>query len=136
KIWIGREALAEVRNFRAYLFVASKNHALNCLKRIARERVMKEEWAQGETQVQDPDPATPAYDALIDEAIDRLPPQQQKVYLLSRHERLKYAEIAARLELSRETVKKYLQLAVNSIRLYIQNRSALLWLLLFFRGIF
>jgi hypothetical protein len=46
---------------------------------------------------------------LLDQAIDHLPPQQQKVYCLSRHNRLKYDEIASQMGLSRETVKKYIQ---------------------------
>jgi len=50
------------------------------------------------------------YHSILDDAIDQLPPQQQLVYLLSRHERLRYAEVANRLNISRESVKKYLQI--------------------------
>ena len=39
KIWLSRESLAAVQHFRAYLFVISKNHALNCLRKIAKERL-------------------------------------------------------------------------------------------------
>ena len=59
---------------------------------------------------------------LIDEAIDRLPAQQRQVYLLSRHERLTYLEVATRMNISKETVKKYLQIATESIASYIRNR--------------
>ena len=61
------------------------------------------------------------YYSLLDEAIDHLPPQQQKVYLLSRHKRLKYDEIATQMGLSRETVKKYLQGATHSITNFVQS---------------
>ena len=122
KIWLTRETLIGVDNFKAYLFVISKNHALNCLKKLAKERVLikkleNEEVVPFIAEVADTD----LYYNLLDEAIDHLPPQQQKVYLLSRHGRLKYAEIAEQLELSRETVKKYLQIATVSITEYVHE---------------
>jgi RNA polymerase sigma-70 factor (ECF subfamily) len=122
KIWLTRETLEGVDNFKAYLFVISKNHALNCLKKLAKERVLIKKLEdvdikQEVTDITDAD----MYYTLLDEAIDQLPPQQQKVYLLSRHDRLKYAEIADQLKLSRETVKKYLQIATTSITDYVHE---------------
>lgn len=122
KIWMSRETLTAVQNFRAYLFVISKNHALNCLRKVAKERVQQkflEENSQSVTA--DDNPGLESYYSLLDEAIDHLPPQQQKVYLLSRHNRLKYDEIARQMGLSRETVKKYLQGATHSITSFVQS---------------
>lgn len=126
KIWMSRETLSEIRDIKAYLYMVSKNHALNGLKKIARERELH----------QDMDPELVGnmsgmehqeevnYYSLIDEAIDILPPQQKKVYLLSRHERMKYSEIADHLNLSKETVKKYLRLATESITSYVRKNLA------------
>ncbi|RFZ90913.1 sigma-70 family RNA polymerase sigma factor [Mucilaginibacter conchicola] len=130
KIWLNREALASVENFKAYLFVISKNHALNCLRKLAKERINQISLEDNVVELI-PEEAAPANDyyQLLDMAIDHLPPQQQKVYLLSRHNRLKYDEIAAQMGLSRETVKKYLQGATHSITLFVQrygNISALI----------
>ena len=131
KIWLTRETLIGVDNFKAYLFVISKNHALNCLKKLAKERVMVktlEDELEGNNITETAD--TNMYYNLLDEAIDQLPPQQQKVYLLSRHGRLKYAEIADQLELSRETVKKYLQIATTSITQYVHEHLEVIVLLI------
>ncbi len=126
KIWIKREALAQVENFNAYLFVISKNHALNCLRKQAKEWLLKKEWDNYiDTTVSVEDSAISNYYSLLDEAIDQLPPQQQKIFLLSRHERLKYTEIADRVDLSKETVKKYLQIATHSIKAYMQTKLVL-----------
>lgn len=122
KIWMTRETLTGVDNFKAYLFVISKNHALNCLRKIAREQMQLKKLE--ETRIvpfNAEGQETDHYYNLIDEAIDQLPPQQQKVYLMSRHNRLKYHEIADELELSRETVKKYLQIATSSIKDYVHE---------------
>ncbi len=122
KIWLNRETLDEIENFRAYLYVAGKNHALNLLKKAAKERAVSIESARLLVEnFGTEDAEQREYDDLMDEAIDHLPPQQQKVYLLSRHEQLKYKEIAARLDLSTETVKKYLQLATESITRHLKK---------------
>lgn len=121
KIWMNRETLAGVTNFKAYLFVVSKNHALNCLRKLIKERACQQKWEESvsdELKIPEGEMADKYY-SLLDEAIDHLPPQQQKVYLLSRHERLKYAEIAEQLDISRETVKKYLQIAIASITTHV-----------------
>lgn len=122
KIWISREALTKVNNFKAYLFIISKNHTLNYLRKISKERAYKKEWEDKFIKALTIENTnSDIYYCLLDEAIDQLPPQQQKVYLLSRHERLKYSEIADRLDLSRETVKKYLQIATLSITDYVRT---------------
>ncbi|MDR6944342.1 RNA polymerase sigma factor [Mucilaginibacter pocheonensis] len=131
KIWLTRETLVGVDNFKAYLFVISKNHALNCLKKLAKERVLIKQLEDSRADAVVPEVGgTNMYYNLLDEAIDQLPPQQQKVYLLSRHSRLKYTEIADQLELSRETVKKYLQMATASITEYVHEHLEVMALLL------
>lgn len=123
KIWNNRTNLNEINNFQGYLFIISKNHALNCLKNTASRHlaVTDLEELSNEMILEDPQEANERY-ILIDEAIDRLPQQQKLVYLMSRHEGLRYTEIADRMSLSRETVKKYLQLSTESISNYIRKR--------------
>jgi len=122
KIWMNRAELSGVQNFRAYLYVMSKNHALNCLKTLALEKTLTTSLEENQDfQTDDVTEENEKYQ-LIDEAIDHLPPQQKQVYLMSRHERLKYHEIADRLSLSRETVKKYLQISSESISSYIRKK--------------
>lgn len=123
KIWTNRASLSDTVNFQAYLFVISKNHALNCLKRIANEKALTTNLDDiiFDTQCEEVTEDSERY-ILVDEAIDHLPPQQRLVYLMSRHERLQYAEIADRLSLSRETVKKYLQISTESITCYIRKK--------------
>jgi RNA polymerase sigma-70 factor (family 1) len=131
KIWLSRETLLTVENFRAYLFVVSKNHALNCLRKLAKERTHQKSLEEN-VNVFDPEKANclDPYYSLLDRAIDHLPPQQQKVYLLSRHKRLKYDEIASQMGLSRETVKKYLQGATHSITHFVQSNSDVIALMI------
>jgi RNA polymerase sigma-70 factor (family 1) len=122
KIWLSRETLASIQNFGAYLYVLSKNHALNCLRKLAKERLHQKTIEENAlVQASTEESGDDNYYALLDKAIDHLPPQQQKVYLLSRHSRLKYDEIARQMGLSRETVKKYLQASTHSITSFVQS---------------
>lgn len=131
KIWTNRTSLAGIVNFHAYLFVISKNHALNSLKKIAHEKALTThlDVLIYETQTEEAGEDSERY-ILVDEAIDQLPQQQKIVYLLSRHERMQYAEIASRLNLSRETVKKYLQISTESITCYIRKKLTISILIL------
>lgn len=128
QLWLTRESLTKVDSFRSYLFVISRNHAIRMLKNIGKEQELLSQWWRwkGET-AHDPvvleDAPVEAFDLIVREAINRLPPQQQKAWLLSRRNGRKYAEIAEEMNISRETVKKYLQIASASIAEYIKNQG-------------
>ena len=134
KLWMNREVLAGIHKFKPYLFVLSRNHAVNVLKATIKERMRRQEWEK-EHALQplnnEEEPTVTRY-TLLDEAIDQLPAQQRKVYLLSRYEQLTYAEISGKMNISRETVKKYIQIAIASITSFMKRKIAEVELLLFF----
>jgi RNA polymerase sigma-70 factor (ECF subfamily) len=120
KIWVARENLAEVRHFKSYLLVVSRNHAYDVMKRRLKEQTLHRAWER-ETFHGDHEEQDMYRDALVDAAIDSLPPRRKEVYLLSRHQRLTYHEIADRLGISRESVKTHIELATNSISKFIKD---------------
>lgn len=132
KIWTNRVSLATVEHFSAYLFVLSRNHAFNCLRQIAREEIRKrkaeeniKKWYEDENPLKTEEDYFP----ILDEAVEKLPVQQQTAYILSRRKRLKYEEVARQMHISRETVKKYLQLANRFIISYVRSHGDMLMLL-------
>jgi len=121
KVWMARESLSGVHHFKSYLLTVSRNHAFDVMKRRLKEQTLHRAW-QRETTVAADGEDTDMYRAsLIDAAIDSLPPRRKEVYLLSRHERLTYHEIADRLGISRESVKTHLQLATSGISSFIKD---------------
>lgn len=129
QLWLTRESLRNVESFRSWLFVISRHHAVKMLKNIDKEYKKREEWhqitqtaAEG-PEAQDEASLKEAYDMLVKNAVNRLPPQQKRVWMLARLEGKKYAEIAEEMQISRETVKKYLQIASSSIVDYIRNNG-------------
>lgn len=124
KIWMVRETLAEIENFKAYLFIISRNHTLNVLRKIAKEQVRHKTWEKQSQPEPDSEPDSLPL-SLVDEAIEKLPARQRETYLLHRYHRLTYQEIADQLGISRETVKTHLKLAVGFITKYVCSRLTL-----------
>ena len=126
KIWTNRATLSNITSFKAYLGVAARNHALNALRNLLKERIRFQKLQLNSAAVFEADDFefnNPSeHFKALDAAIDQLPPQQKKTYLLARHEGLKYAEIAEKLQLSQGTVKRYLQLANESISKFISHQ--------------
>jgi RNA polymerase sigma-70 factor (family 1) len=125
RIWVKRENLAAVEHFRAYLFTATRNQVFNVLKRLGRHRRVT-----GELQADHaPEPADTdfllldkEYQAILREAIDQLPPQQQQVYRLMKEQGLKRDQVAEQLAISPQTVKAHLAQAMRSIRAFCVAR--------------
>lgn len=127
KIWQTRESLTAVRNFRTYLYVVSRNQALNAIRSLIRERNRRKKWEQSIfTQAVEEDELIREQQlSLMDKAIGVLPVQQQKAWLLSRREGLRYKDIAKQMNLSQETVKKYIQYASLAITRYIETHPGI-----------
>ncbi|MDP4285962.1 MAG: RNA polymerase sigma-70 factor [Bacteroidota bacterium] len=124
KIWINRSSLADINCFKAYLNVVARNHAFNCLKQIAREKKQNKEWVNTVLHLASNDfeesSSAEAWD-LIDEAVELLPAQQKKVYTLSRKHGMKQLEIARELNISLETVKKHMVLALRFLKNHLRT---------------
>ena len=123
KIWLNRENLRRIENPGNYLFVVAKNHSLNQLDKVARERRGKQPL---DRQIL-PDRADPEEElsykesiALIARAVQELPEQQRLVFHLSKELGLSRDEIAVRLNVSPHTVKNQLGSARKSIQQYMQ----------------
>ncbi|MBS1605774.1 MAG: sigma-70 family RNA polymerase sigma factor [Bacteroidetes bacterium] len=56
------------------------------------------------------------------EGIDRLSPQQKLIFRMSRIDGLSHEEIAGRLQLSKNTVKVHMVIALNFMRTWIKER--------------
>jgi RNA polymerase sigma-70 factor (family 1) len=126
KIWIKREILVDLDNFSHYLFILSKNQTLNHLRKKANDEVRQLEWLKEfkeEAYLMDDYPVIEEYRALMDIAVEKLPPQQKKVYKLSREGRLKHDEIAKMLDISPETVKKHIKLALRFIKNELSSQN-------------
>lgn len=121
KIWLKRSELTAIQNFEAHLFVMARNVAYDILRRLATQRK-----AYQQLHKEAPSFGSITNDALVEkankkvlqEAIDRLSPQQKQVYLLMREEGLKRQEVADLMGIQPNTVKEHMAKALKSIRAY------------------
>lgn len=119
KIWLNRQALRTVEHFPAWLYSITRNHAFNIIKRTAIEQRVKAQFTKGlreenfetEELIIHRD-----YQRILNQAIDRLSPQQKMVYSLCYGDGLKYEQAARKLRISKLTVKTHMQQAIKKIK--------------------
>ena len=118
ELWRRRETLMLEQSLRAYLFQASRNRALNYLRRLRVE-------SRGEPTIAatlptpdqaDSDVREDELRAAIQAAIGGLPDRCREVFELSRIHGLKYAEIATSLGISVKTVEAQMGKALRVMR--------------------
>lgn len=119
KIWASRESLSLIQNFNAYIFRIAQNNIYNGFRRNAKKTLILAELERSHEQdFSTCDDVFLAKDIkqFIYSSINKLTPQQKRVFILSREEGLKNEEIAAQLNISVFTVKKHLTGALNTIK--------------------
>ena len=116
KIWINKELLPNLISFNAYIYKMAKFTALDYLKHKHVENTFAANYSQPATT--DPEEELNAKDLefLIELAIDMMPEQRQKIYIMSRIENIKNKEIAKTLGISEKTVNNQISLALKEIR--------------------
>lgn len=125
KIWTGRESLTHVNRFRPFLWVMAKHLAINAMHKSAARQLREKRYHESMDEIVVYELPEMDYHTLIDEAIEHLPLQQKRVYLMSRHQRKQQAEIAQELGISIATVKSYMQLAVAAITRHVKEKAGL-----------
>jgi RNA polymerase sigma-70 factor (family 1) len=128
KLWQHRHELPGIQKFESWFFTITRNLCYSALRKIALDRKIK-----SAPELQPEQHVATAEDILItrenrelvQQAIYQLPEQQQRVYKLHREAGLTYDEIAAELQISRNTVKEHLRRAVTAIRAYLEMRLAI-----------
>ncbi|TDX12754.1 RNA polymerase sigma factor [Flavobacterium sp. S87F.05.LMB.W.Kidney.N] len=136
KIWQNRETLSEIDHFENYLYIISRNHLFNSIKKIAREATLASEINLKETGFIDTDTSIKdeQYNIILNQIVEQLPPQQQKVYKMAKLEGLSHQKIGESLGISTETVKKHMAQALKFIRLKISPyMNMFMTFLLFFK---
>ncbi len=133
KLWLHKESLREVERFEAYIYTVTRNLCFDYLKKLAHERAMKLEWGRAAGVSEENTGFMVVYkdyENLVCQALDRLPPQQKLVYILSRHQGQKHEEIAKQLHISRNTVKVHLTKALGTIRNYLDTHLKIIALII------
>jgi len=132
KLWDRRETLPSIENYRAYIYTMAVNFVYAYFKKAAtEERIVKKLWQNIKQQHSTTDEIMEfkESEALINQAVEQLPPQQKKIYLLSRRSGLSHDQIADELHISKRTVSNQVTEALKAIKLHLGKATAVIILL-------
>jgi len=121
-LWIKRKTFVAVRNLESYLITMTKNCIYKELRKWTSEIENNEVYySHCAKSVDDSEHliVSEQYREILEEAINLLPPQQKKVFLLSRDEGFSHQDIAEELNVSKGTVKNHMVRALQFIRQYL-----------------
>jgi RNA polymerase sigma-70 factor (family 1) len=130
KVWTCRQQLPDIRNFKTWLNTITRNYLFNALRRLALEEAFIKELSSSPREQNDilDNLAVNELQLALQNAVSNLSPQQKRIFELSRIEGLKHEQIAEKLDISRETVKKHMTDALQRIRTQMKTHESLVHL--------
>lgn len=122
-LWEHQEALSKIENMDAFLFVLIKNRCLNFLKRQSFLLYVNDERAiscklniDALGQFEEIFGSVSEIEEVIRKAIAQLPNRCREIFILSKIEKMKYKEIAEKLDISVNTVENQMSIALKKLR--------------------
>jgi len=126
KLWETRHSL-EIRSFRSYFIQCVKNRCIDYL----RSQEVKNKFSHQHSDlplVEMPEDlwTKTDLDEIIQQAIGKLPPRCREIFIMSRIDNLKTAEIAEKLDLSGRTVETQISKALKILRVELADYLTIL----------
>jgi RNA polymerase sigma-70 factor (family 1) len=119
KVWQNRAEIGKIDNLKLYLYVSTKNTALNYLSRHFRKEVISlEEMSLNISMgTYNPEQLLITSEAVkkINLEIQKLPPRCRLIFKLVKEDRLRYNEIARLLNISVKTIDNQMAIALKKI---------------------
>lgn len=118
KLWQQRTELGRINHFEAWLITIARNTGSDMLRRIAHERIILHELQSGVRvdHTEEQEDEWKQYHGKLYEAVAGLPPQQRKVWEMSRFQGKKQQQIAEEMDISIHTVKEYIKKATATLK--------------------
>lgn len=137
KLWTGRNELNISTNVKAYLYTAVKNHSLNHLKQDKRNVSLEDEYSLSGLIYFSPEDnmVKDEMHAAVHKAIDELPPQCRKIYVMKKYDDLSYDEISETLNISVNTVKTQMKRAVKALTQKLAYLKTIFLIIMLSRGL-
>ncbi|WP_372774768.1 RNA polymerase sigma factor [Mangrovibacterium sp.] len=125
KIWESRRKIDVYSSFESYLFTIAYNTTISLLRKRANEKKYLEHLISLQDTSETPDLIDEIHYKELNEQVDRLlnelSPRQKEIYHLCRVEGLSHEEIAQKLEISLNTVKKHMSNVLSFLKSRMDN---------------
>ena len=136
-IWENREKLHD--GVRPYLLKIIRNKCLNHIRYLKAQEKLKEGvkhqmFIQQENFILDSEHPFNYVDRqemkqIIEEAIEKLPPQCRRIFIMNHYEEKTYKEISEMLGVSENTIKTQLRIAFSKLRVLLKDKFILIFFL-------
>ena len=134
-LWTNRSQLADIREFKTYLYVLSRNQVVSAYRkqnvRIKKETYLVERLSEMDHSAEDHRFARELSTTIL-KVVDQLPETMRNCYHLSKNEGKKNGEIADMLNISEKTVRNNVSEALKRLKLNLQDTHPELMLLVLF----
>lgn len=118
-VWKNRERLLQITNVKVYLYVSTKNTALNYLAREQKTKHFSLDDLSVEVSLSDisPEELLISREMMrkLQSAVNSLPPKRKLIYKLIREDGLRYKEVAQILDISVNTIDVHMANATKHI---------------------
>ncbi|WP_246146971.1 RNA polymerase sigma-70 factor [Seonamhaeicola marinus] len=139
KVWEKKDNFGKVKNISNYLHTITKNACLDFLRHRKVRNTFSDNYYKEKIAIQSQFIENEAASSIIEseleerinQAINSLPEKCKKVFIKSRFEGLKHAEIADTLQISKRTVENHISNALQHMRLHLKEYISIL--IIFFR---
>lgn len=128
RLWEKKDQIRLQSAFMPYVKAITYNYVMDFFRRAKHDQRLQQQIMNRVEEIQasgDELVLNRELEVIYRQAIEALPPQQQRAYLLSREEHLSYEEIAAILGISRNTVRNHLSDALKNIRRHVSGNTDL-----------
>ena len=119
RLWDKREEIDPEKSVKSYLFTSVHNRCLNYIRDNKKFRTSEDEFERiknrGTSDVEEAMNAS-ELEEQISKALDELPEQCRKIFMMNRFEDMRYKQIAEKLNLSVKTVEAQMSKALRILR--------------------
>ncbi len=133
-LWENRDRFDETKPMEPYLFTITKRLVLDSLRKQTSTHKLRAQLMHRISEITNETENKIIYTDLMnftENAVQQLPKQQQVVFRLSRYEGLSLGEIGERLDLSENTVKNHLVIALKKMRTKLLSKEVIYLLCIF-----
>ena len=114
KIWENRRSIGHIRSLGNYLFRMTKNAVFDRFEhKSVQVRYERHDFLSDDVAAKI---ASEDLLMIVELAVERMPEQRQRVFRLSRYERLSHQEIARELGITTKTVEYHIRTALAELR--------------------